>query len=146
MTAPEGAFDFIGAKAALFCDGRLLAYLRDVKPGLQWPGYWDLPGGGPEGDEGPENCFLREMEEEFGLRLAPDRLVHSRVWPAIQGGPTPSVFFAGLLQPSEVAAVRFGDEGQYWQMMPVETYLAHPLAVPALVPRVRWAWEQGGWG
>jgi 8-oxo-dGTP diphosphatase len=146
MTAPEGGFDFVGAKAAFFCEGRLLAYLRDEKPGLPWPGHWDLPGGGREGDEGPEACLLRELDEEFGLALQADRLLHRRIWPAMQGGPLPSAFFAGRLLPAEVAAIRFGDEGQCWQLMPVEGFLAHPLAVPALVSRVRWAWELGGWG
>jgi 8-oxo-dGTP diphosphatase len=148
MTAPEGAPGFIGAKAAFFCGGRLLVYLRDEKPGLPWPGHWDLPGGGREGDEGPEECLLRELEEEFGLRLAPDRLLHRSIWPAMQGGQIPSFFFAGLLHPAEIAAIRFGDEGQGWQMTPVEAYLAHPLAVPAMVPRVRWAFAAmaGGLG
>lgn len=144
MTAPEGGFHFIGAKAAFFCEGRLLVYLRDEKPGLPWPGHWDLPGGGREGNEGPEDCLLREMEEEFGLRLPPERLLHHRVWPAMPGGLVPSVFFAGRLSSAEVAAIRFGDEGQSWQMMPVAGFLAHPLAVPALIPRVDWAFAQLG--
>ncbi|WP_162869177.1 NUDIX domain-containing protein, partial [Escherichia coli] len=44
---------FGGAKIALLCDGRLLVYQRDDKPGIPWPGMWDLPGGGRENGETP---------------------------------------------------------------------------------------------
>ena len=60
---------FVGAKAALFCGNALLACLRDTHPGLPWPGMWDLPGGGREGDESPEDCLLRELAEELGLTI-----------------------------------------------------------------------------
>src|SRR3546814_18606002 len=45
---------FSGAKIALTCGQRLVAYQRDVKPAIPWPGLWDLPGGGREGGETPE--------------------------------------------------------------------------------------------
>lgn len=128
--------DFLGCKAALLCGDALLTYLRDDKPGLPWPGHWDLPGGGREGAETPEDCLLRELHEEFGLILPPDRLVFRRVWPSMMDSARASVFFAGRVTPAEINAIRFGDEGQYWQMMPVAAYLSHPLAVPALQARV----------
>ena len=128
--------DFLGCKAALLCGDALLTYLRDDKPGLPWPGHWDLPGGGREGAETPEDCLLRELHEEFGLILPPDRLVFRRVWPSMMDSTRASVFFAGRITPAEINAIRFGDEGQYWQMMAVADYLSHPLAVPALQARV----------
>ena len=76
--------DFVGAKAALFCDGAVLTYLRDDRPGLPWPGYWDLPGGGREGAESAEQCLLREVEEEFGLRLTPAHLRWQAAFPALR--------------------------------------------------------------
>ncbi len=66
---------FAGAKLLLWSAGAVLTYLRDDKPGLGWAGKWDLPGGGREGRESPEACALRELEEEFGLCLGPDRLL-----------------------------------------------------------------------
>ena len=128
--------DFIGAKAALLCEGRLLTYLRDDKPGLPWAGWWDLPGGGREGMESPEECLIREVEEEFGLRLETGRLTYRRVYPAMTGGPLPGVFFAAVITRQDIAAIRFGDEGQRWEMMRLEDFAAHPLAIPALVKRV----------
>ena len=103
--------DFVGAKAALFCDGAVLVCLRDDHPGLSWAGHWDLPGGGREGDEAPEDCLLRELEEEFGLRFSPDRLLWRRVFPSMMDASRASVFFAGRVSPDEIRAIRFGDEG-----------------------------------
>ncbi|GLS86265.1 DNA mismatch repair protein MutT [Cypionkella aquatica] len=128
--------DFRGCKAALLCRDALLTYLRDDKPGLPWPATWDLPGGGREAGETPEECLLRELYEEFGLRLPPARLILREVWPSMIDPAQVAVFFAGHITPAEIAAIRFGDEGQYWQMMPVEVYLAHPQAIPELQRRV----------
>jgi len=127
--------DFTGAKAALLCGGAILTYLRDNRAGLPWPGMWDLPGGGREGDERPEACLLREVEEEFGLRLPADRLIWRRVWPSMRDPLRASVFFAGRISAAEVAAIRFSDEGQRWEMMPLPVFLAHPLGVPELQRR-----------
>ncbi len=73
---------FHGAKLALLCDGSILTYLRDDKVGIPFPGFWDLPGGGREGTEGPIECVLRELDEEFALRLSPERLKWSRFYPS----------------------------------------------------------------
>lgn len=59
---------------ALLCDGSILTYLRDDKVGIPFPGFWDLPGGGREGSESPVECALRELEEEFALRLPAGRI------------------------------------------------------------------------
>ncbi|MDB5665147.1 NUDIX hydrolase [Cypionkella sp.] len=128
--------DFMGCKVALLCGDALLTYLRDDKPDLPWPATWDLPGGGREGDETPETCVLRELLEEFGLHFPPDRLIWRQVWPSMIDATRLSVFFAGHISPAEIAAIRFGDEGQYWQMMPLVEYLAHPSAIPELQRRI----------
>jgi 8-oxo-dGTP diphosphatase len=128
--------DFVGCKAALFCGDALLTYLRDDKPGLPWAAKWDLPGGGREGGETPEACLLREVHEEFGLILAADRLLWRRRWPSMLDASRSSYFFAGRITATEIAAIRFGEEGQYWQMMRVADYLAHPHGIPELQRRV----------
>ncbi|WP_054006732.1 NUDIX hydrolase [Cypionkella psychrotolerans] len=128
--------DFVGAKVALLCGDALLTYLRDDKPGLPWAAMWDLPGGGREGDETPDACLLRELHEEFGLVLPPDRLIWRKVWPSMMDATRLSVFFAGRISAAEIKAIRFGEEGQYWQMMAVADYLAHPRAIPELQHRV----------
>jgi len=45
----------------------------------------------------------------------------------------------------EIASIRFGDEGQRWQMMPVAEFLAHPQAVPELQRRAMVALGELGW-
>ena len=84
-------------------------------------------------------------EVEFGLRLSPERLEWRRVWPSMMDAARLSVFYVGRIEVAEIAAIRFGDEGQSWQMMPVAAFLAHPLAVPELQRRVGVAMGELGW-
>lgn len=128
--------DFVGAKVALFCGDGVLTYLRDDKPGLPWVAMWDVPGGGREAEETPEDCLLREVEEEFGLRVAPDRLIWRRVFPSMMDAARLSVFFGGWITQAEIASIQFGDEGQEWRLMPLPEFLLHRRAVPEMQRRV----------
>ena len=128
--------DFVGAKLALILADRVLCYLRDDFAGLPFPGHWDLPGGGREGAETPEACVLRELEEEFGLCLGQDRLIWRHAFPSWHRRGGQAVFFGGRIRAEEVAAIQFGSEGQRWEMMPVEAFTGHPMAVPYLRDRV----------
>ncbi|HEY9548556.1 MAG TPA: NUDIX hydrolase [Kiloniellaceae bacterium] len=123
---------FSGAKIALTCGQRLVAYQRDVKPTIPWPGLWDLPGGGREGGETPEACALREVREEFGIALTPDRVHWRRRYPGALERQRVSYFLAAAISEAEIAAIRFGDEGQCWRMMSFAEFLAHPEAVAHL--------------
>ncbi|UXU75695.1 MULTISPECIES: NUDIX hydrolase [unclassified Paracoccus (in: a-proteobacteria)] len=108
--------------------------LRDDVPWIPFPGHWDLPGGGAEPGESPIDCALRELHEECGLRLTADRLRGRRFAPPDSPGPV-SWMYLGRLAVHEVAAIRLGDEGQEWQMMPLHQFLSHPRAVPHLKRR-----------
>lgn len=44
--------------------------------------------------------------------------------------------FAGWIGGGKIAAVRFGDQGQYWQTMPVAEFQGHGSAVPYLQDRL----------
>ncbi|MEZ5721413.1 MAG: NUDIX hydrolase [Paracoccaceae bacterium] len=128
--------EFDGAKLVLLIGGRLLTLLRDDIPTISYPGWWDMPGGGREGDESPEACVLRETREEFGLVLSPEALV----WRARFDSPTTggrSVWFAARLGAEAEREIEFGDEGQGWLLMSPEAWLAHPRAVPHFKSRVR---------
>nr|WP_241741323.1 NUDIX hydrolase [Gemmobacter straminiformis] len=128
----------------MFCGGRLLTYQRDDIAGLPWAGWWDLPGGGREGRESAEECVLREIVEEFGLTLSPGRLLFARVLPSMTVPTRPSVLFGGLLAEEEISAIRFGDEGQRWEMMEVAAFLAHGQAIPEMQRRAAMAWKAMG--
>jgi 8-oxo-dGTP diphosphatase len=128
--------DFGGCKAAFLHGDRVLCLLRDDLPGLPFAGHWDLPGGGREGDETPEECVLRELFEEFGLQFGAERLVWTREFRWWHKPEVRVWFFGGWITETEIAAVRFGDEGQYWEMMPVAAFMAHERAVPDLQRRL----------
>lgn len=46
-----------------------LLFLRDNKPDIPYPNMWDVPGGHVEDNETPDQCIVREMEEEMGMEL-----------------------------------------------------------------------------
>ncbi len=49
-----------------------------------------------------------------------------------------------MITPVQIAAIRFGDEGQRWRMMPVEQFIHHPQGIEHLRRRVAEYWRQGG--
>ena len=69
-------------------DGRYLMQIRDHAPGILYPGYTCLFGGGIEGSESPEDALRRELMEE--LRFTPHSFfyVTELVYPRILAGAT----------------------------------------------------------
>lgn len=128
---------FTGAKIVLLHEARLLTYLRDDHAHIPFPAHWDLPGGGREGDESADECVLRELSEEFGLNLAPERITWRRVYRSWSDPRSFSHLMAAPIEMHEIAQIVFGSEGQRWEMMPVAAYLSHHRAVPHLRNRVR---------
>jgi len=124
---------FDGAKTALFVGTDLLVIRRDSDKPIPWPGYLDFPGGGREGGESPVACVLRETREETGLVLAPGDLFWRRYFAA----PSRVWFFGARISPRRLAEVRFGGEGQGWDVMAPDRYLAEALAIPHFADRLR---------
>lgn len=126
--------DFSGAKLALFLGSDLLVIRRDDRPDIPYPDYWDLPGGGREGDESPQDCALRETQEEVGLLLSPADLTWSNSYQRPRG----TVWFFAAHFPRELSKkIRFGSEGQGWQLMSPDAYCSHRLAVPHFVGQLQ---------
>jgi 8-oxo-dGTP diphosphatase len=127
---------FSGAKIAVLCEGQLLTCLRDDIPTIPWPGLWDLPGGGREGVETPEQCALRETHEEFGLHLDPTWIVWRQVYPGQGHNGLDTWFFVAHVPPGTFERVVFGDEGQRWESRSAADYLAMDDAIPHLQQRL----------
>ena len=137
--------NFHGAKAALFIGRQLLVYLRDDRPDIPWPGHWDFPGGGREGDETPIETLRREVDEEFGL-IIPDAAIRwKRLFPAQQLADTQVWFFVVTLPVGAKRNIVFGEEGQAWRLMPWHDFATLPKVVPSFAPRMEiWTRETGG--
>ncbi|MGH1579232.1 NUDIX hydrolase [Planktotalea sp.] len=135
MTQNKRAFS--GAKIILHCDGALITYLRDDKPNIPFPAFWDLPGGGAEGHESPRDCAVRETFEEFGLHISKERLIWARKYPSVLHPGQDNWFFAAQISRHEINQIVFGDEGQLWQMMRFDVFITHTKAIPHLQAQVR---------
>lgn len=127
---PETGFD--GAKIAILVGDRVLTLLRDDKPGLVFPGMWDLPGGARDPGESPEDTALRELREELGLRLDPARICYRRAYRE----DLTTWFFGAMWPDLDLTRVRFGDEGQGWAAMPVAEFLSRTDAIGHLQARL----------
>jgi len=65
---------------------QILLFKRDDKDGIPFPGYWDVLGGHVEEGETPEECIIREMDEEIGLELENPRLFNRKNSPMLASG------------------------------------------------------------
>lgn len=128
---------FSGTKMAVFCGNNIVTYLRDHKEGIPFPGRWDLPGGGREGNETPIQCALREFEEEFGIQVSEQRIEVIERHPSLAQAGLDTYFCVARINPEEVEQIKFGNEGQEWQMMSAPEFVAHPLAVPHMRERLK---------
>lgn len=128
--------DFVGVKIALFIGDKLLVYLRDNKPGLQFAGLWDFPGGGRENNETPEETAIREVYEEFSIALNHNRIIYKKEYPSMVD-PKRRAYFCVAKLPKETAdKIIFGNEGQSWKLMDMEEFLLRTDVVPHLKIRL----------
>ncbi|WP_424941611.1 NUDIX hydrolase [Aliiroseovarius sp. S253] len=129
--------DFIGAKLVLLIGGQLVTILRDDRPDIPFPDMWDMPGGGPEPGETPEDCVLRETFEELSLAILPDQLVWKQRFESPHVSGTYSWWFGAQLQGGVETQIQLGDEGQCWRLFAPEEWLSDPRAIAYFKPRVQ---------
>ncbi len=120
--------DFKGVKLAILAGDRIVVILRDDIPTIPWPGYWDLPGGEREPGESPVECAIRETEEELGLAFSPADLCWSREYIIPSGAR--DWFFVTEQPGFDPGRVRFGLEGQKWQVSGLNWYLGDARVIP----------------
>ena len=128
--------DFHGAKLALLSRGRVLTLLRDDRPDIPYPNMWDLPGGGREVGETPQDCVLRELHEEMGLRLNNETLTWGRPCEPVLPDLVQTWFFGAQMPDLKPADIVFGDEGQMWRLMPVRLFIMNPQTIPHLAQQL----------
>jgi 8-oxo-dGTP diphosphatase len=123
------------AAACLFLDenGRVLL----VKPAYKEP--WELPGGGVEAGESPFDACRREITEELGLNLAPQRLLgvdYRRAVEGVRGDALRFVFCGGVLSRADMSQIRLNtDELSEWRFVALEQL--DDLVIPAMAHRIR---------
>lgn len=126
---------FHGTKIVLLLGRSMVTLLRDDDPSIDWPGHWDLPGGGREGDEDAESCILRETREETGIELTRADLIWRRHF------PDGAVWFAARLPVARAGALRIGDEGQHIELVDPAEWIMRSPVIPQFPARVAFAME-----
>ena len=71
----------------------VLLHLRDGKTAFN-PHKWAFFGGSNEGSETPAECFIRELEEEIGLRIPPGAVKKLLDYPNKKVGRHRYIFYA----------------------------------------------------
>ena len=107
------------ATAMLFDrNGRFLIYIRDDKPSIPFPNYWDLFGGHLEDGETPEEALRRELFEE--LRVEPVSVEFFRRYEITAGDQTPNVKHVFKVAIEQVAEELTLYEGQELRAIDIE--------------------------
>lgn len=92
-------------------DGKLLIYLRDNKPDIPFPNYWDLFGGHIEKGETPEVALVREVQEELGIDI--DDIQFFKTYHCTHGDAHPNIKHVYSVQIKQRASDLTLYEGQY---------------------------------
>ncbi len=88
--------------ALVIDQGKLLLVKRAEEP---FKGYWDIPGGFLEAGEHPEAGVLREIYEETGLHIRPEKLlgIFMDIYETT-GDPTLNIFYTAAVIGGEARA------------------------------------------
>lgn len=121
--------NFVGTNGLVLVGSDALSYIRDNNT-TSYPHGVDLAGGQRELDESPFETFRRELHEEFGLNVARSQIVYARQYPGLVEPSKIGYFVVAQLDKRAKNWIRFGDEGENYQITTVDELLAHPALIP----------------
>lgn len=110
---------------------RYLLQLRDTLPGVTFPGYWGLFGGGIDGEESPEEALRRELWEELRFPLQAYRYLTEAVLqpPAVSVPDLRITYFAVPLAAEDLPKLEL-HEGTAMEWFRPEQLLLQPKVAP----------------
>jgi 8-oxo-dGTP diphosphatase len=129
--------EFSGTKIGLLYRNKLLIIQRDDIPGLAFAGMWDFPGGGREGSETPQECAIREVQEELAISLSPHTILWEKAYPAMHGKNQIAYFMIAAIAPEQYEAITLGNEGQGWKLISIDEFMQDPTVVGPLKERLQ---------
>lgn len=129
--------EFNGTKIALVNGDRTVTLLRDNQKDFEDANKWDLPGGGREGDETPEECGIREVKEELLIDIDPKAIVWKRQYDSGYRPGTKVWFMVAEISDDLAKNMRLGDENQKYELMEIADYLEDPNAVEYCKSRLK---------
>ncbi len=108
----------------------ILCQLRDDKPGIQFPGFWTCsPGGHIEPGETPNQAIIRELHEEFEIKV--ENLKRLMVINESQEGlaGTYHAFTASLISPMDQLKCNEGQRACFYSPEEVLKLRLHPVSL-----------------
>lgn len=98
-------------------DGRYLLQQRDDIKGIWYPDHWGCFGGAVDPGEDERTAMTRELREELGLALQPERLILRMHYEIVGSGTFFRNYFEVLLRWPQLAEIALG-EGQRFAVFP----------------------------
>lgn len=119
-------------------DGRILCQLRDNKPGIICPGCWSgTPGGQVEPGETPAAAIVRELYEEFEVRVNDLRSLVTIVETGGEFAGTYHAFTGRLAIPLEDVRCHEGVRVAFFPPEDALTLRQHPTSLKILLEYLR---------
>ena len=119
-------------------DGRILCQLRDDKPGIICPGCWSCsPGGHVETGETPAAAIVRELYEEFEVRVRDLRPLIIIVESAGALAGTYHAFTGRLAVPIQDVKCYEGVRADFFNPQAALAFRQHPVSRRILVEYLR---------
>ena len=105
---------FVAVKGIVLNHGRALIVRRNGFTNPDGRDWWEFPGGTLEFGEKPEQTLVRELREETGLQVVPDRLLY--VWSSVLREEYEIIIITYLCSCGEISRIVLSEEhsGYMW--------------------------------